>query len=138
MDKISKKEAARHLEDDAKEGMYFYEVASDSTKKVLGPRISSLEMGSKALLLEAKEEELRQSVMELFEKRGVKPDNIEEYAWPGMFATTSGPNGGIGGAAITYYQIKGYCDQASGSGVLLCCGKIKFVKRFQPLMSWNE
>lgn len=54
-------------------------------------------------------------------------DDLSYYSFPKIYGSTSGPFGGIGGAAMTTFQIEAYSD-----GIITCyyCGNrfIKLVK----------
>lgn len=53
-------------------------------------------------------------------------DDLEVYTWPETFGSTAGPHGGIGGQAISTFQVWGFYnsawDKQSWGGVLYCSG----------------
>ena len=60
-------------------------------------------------------------------------DELEYWAWPQVFGSTTGPFGGIGGQAMTTFTIEAWAD--GSHAVLFCCGKpIKVTDKFQPEM----
>lgn len=64
---------------------------------------------------------------------GVASDDVDYYAWPQTFGSTSGPFGGIGGQTISCFTIEAYAF--AGDAVLFCNGKrLRRVNNFNPLM----
>jgi hypothetical protein len=65
------------------------------------------------------------------------PENLEYWAWPQVFASTSGPfrrPGGISGSAMTRYTIEAWHD-GGGAAVLFCNGRVlKLTREFAPQM----
>ena len=63
-------------------------------------------------------------------------NNLEYYAWPEVFGTTSGPFYGIGGASMSTFTIEAWVNESTGECIYFCLGKVlgkreKFVARFQ-------
>ena len=54
------------------------------------------------------------------DRAGVTPEDVQWWSWPELFATTSGPGGGFGGAAITEFQV--YAFNAYGKRMKYCAG----------------
>lgn len=46
------------------------------------------------------------------------PEATEWVSWPETFASTAGPHGGIGGQAITAFQVYGF---RGGNHAMMCC-----------------
>jgi hypothetical protein len=65
------------------------------------------------------------------------PENLEYWAWPQVFASTSGPFrrlGGISGSAMTRFTIEALHD-GGGVAVLFCNGQVlKLTRAFVPQM----
>ena len=57
--------------------------------------------------------------------------NLEYYAWPQTFGSTSGPFRGIGGQAMSTFTIEAWAD--ASTAFIFCNGrKVKIVDNFQP------
>lgn len=61
----------------------------------------------------------------------VEPAELSMLAWPQVFGSTAGPHGGIGGAAMTTFQVLAFVG-ADGQGILWCDGVWK------PWVSRNQ
>jgi hypothetical protein len=57
-------------------------------------------------------------IAKFVEMTGEHPDAVEWIAWPEVFSSTSGPHGGIGGQAITAFQVYGF---RGGNHAMMCC-----------------
>lgn len=60
--------------------------------------------------------------------------DLEWFSWPEMFASTAGPHGGIGGQALTTFQVFAF-DNGLGDRVKCCAGVWKTWDG-QPLSRW--
>lgn len=49
-------------------------------------------------------------------------NQLEFYSWPECFASTSGPHGGIGGSALTNFQVFGFRSKITEKGCKCCSG----------------
>ena len=66
----------------------------------------------------------------------VRPEDLEYYSFPQSFGSTAGPFGGIGGQAITSFQIEVFTHQYGGYGAVIFCGGRfwKWIEKFTPNM----
>lgn len=63
--------------------------------------------------------------------------DLDIYCWPEMFASTSGPHGGIAGNQLTKFTVWAFVDQF-GLSAIECEGTWKFIKKdFKPCMKVN-
>lgn len=60
-------------------------------------------------------------LIEVAKREGCYPGDILWYSWPQSFASTSGPRGGIGGCAITSFQVFAF-DPPTGKRQKYCAG----------------
>lgn len=51
-----------------------------------------------------------------------RSDELEMFSWPESFGNTSGPHGGIGGTAITQFQVYAFRCGSSKAGIKYCSG----------------
>jgi len=65
-------------------------------------------------------------VLEMMEKKGIKYFDVDYYAFPETFGSTSGPCGGIGGCSMTTFTVEAYVFNGTGPTVYVCSGKYKF------------
>lgn len=54
----------------------------------------------------------------------VRPEDLGYYSWPEAFGSTAGPFGGIGGQAITTFQVEAFHLDDTGEAVLYCNGRL--------------
>ena len=75
---------------------------------------------------------MQEKILQVFAANGVQAceEEIDYYAWPQVFGNTAGPNGGIGGDAMTTFTVNAF--HYNGTAVLLCGNKCKFIERFKP------
>lgn len=66
------------------------------------------------------EHELQALLIEAARLLGCSVDELEWWSWPQVFGSTSGPRGGIGGQAMTAFQVFGFSD--GGNAVKYCGG----------------
>ena len=57
---------------------------------------------------------------EAAEKLDTETQFISWYSWPETFGSTAGPRGGIGGQAMTTFQVHGFIGQEKA--LMWCCG----------------
>lgn len=74
-------------------------------------------------------------IMEAATKLGCQPHEVDWWSWPEVFGSTSGPRNGIGGQALTTFQVFGF-EGPDGKQILCCAGIWKLWRRF-PEMSWK-
>jgi hypothetical protein len=74
-----------------------------------------------------------QSVIDKFKEKGIVPYKLEFYSYPCMFGSTAGPFGGIGGAAMSNFQVQAYVSDEGT--VYKCRDLLKFSKKAFNL-SW--
>lgn len=73
-------------------------------------------------------------------KMGCHAEDIRWWSWPETFSSTAGPRAGVGGQAITWFQVYGF--ECAGfpvdlDAVLYCAGKWRRWER--PLeMRWHR
>ena len=61
-------------------------------------------------------------------------DNLEYWAWPTVFGSTTGPFAGVGGQAMSTFTLEAWHDTWTGKAVIFCQGKIlRVVERFEPM-----
>lgn len=58
---------------------------------------------------------------EAAERLETTAERLSMWAWPQVFGSTSGPHGGIGGAAMTRFQVLGF-EADDGQAILWCDG----------------
>ena len=63
-----------------------------------------------------------QKILDILEKRGVKYFDIEYFAWPQTFGTTTGPCGGIGGCAMSSFTVEVWVCDGYGPTIYVCNG----------------
>jgi hypothetical protein len=72
-----------------------------------------------------------QVIIDELNNRGIDPFDVDYYAWPETFGSTTGPHKGIGGATMTAFTIEAWV--APEGTLYYCSGKIKFVEgKFEP------
>ena len=83
-----------------------------------------------------------QEVIDILKERKVEYFNINYYAWPETFCSTSGPRGGIGGCAMTNFTIEAWVCDDCGPTVFTCAGMYCFDNsRFEPfknIKQWSK
>ena len=66
-------------------------------------------------------------VIDIFKRAGIDCYDFDYYAFPEVFGSTSGPCGGIGGAAMSIFTVEAYvCGDVAT--VYVCAGKFKLRK----------
>ena len=82
--------------------------------------------------------ETQEKILHIFEVNGIQviESELDYYAWPQLFGSTAGPNGGMGGCAMTTFTVHAfvYDDEAA---VLACSRQIRFVEKFKPFMRFK-
>lgn len=78
--------------------------------------------------------QVKQISEEAASKLGADVDELFMYAWPELFASTSGPRGGLGGAAMTWFQVLAFKAE-NGQGLMWCGGMWKDWN--SEVQSWN-
>lgn len=73
------------------------------------------------------QKEIPKEVIDIFNKLGIDCYDYDYYAFPEIFGSTSGPRGGIGGAAMSKFTVDAYVVHRIGT-VYSCNGKYKFRK----------
>lgn len=73
------------------------------------------------------QKETPKEVLDIFKRAGIESEYIDYYAFPEMFGSTSGPHGGIGGAAMSMFTVEAYVCQDIAT-VYVCSGKYKLRK----------
>lgn len=69
---------------------------------------------------------------------GVNTHDLNYCVFSKIYGSTSGPFGGIGGAAMTPFQLDAFYDQVSGEACIFCGDQfIKKVKNFQISVVWK-
>lgn len=63
-------------------------------------------------------------VTDLANKHGVDHRDIQWYAWPQMFGSTAGPGSGVGGRAMTTFQVVAF-ELPDGQMLKFCAGHWK-------------
>ena len=64
------------------------------------------------------------------------PDRLEFHGWTETFSSTSGPCGGIGGQAMTSFDVIAFVCPLSGKAILFCSNVWKKVNKFNN--SWHH
>jgi hypothetical protein len=64
------------------------------------------------------------------------PSQMTMYSWPITFGSSCGPNGGMGGQAITSFQC--YVFEGNNACVAFCGNKIRMVKSFRVGQAWED
>ena len=81
--------------------------------------------------------EIQDKILNTFKSNGVQiiESEIDYYAWPQLFGSTAGPNGGWGGSAMTTFTVHAfvYNDEVA---VLVCSRQIRFVEKFKFFMKF--
>ncbi len=67
-----------------------------------------------------------EDVVDLLRKNNVRYFELDYYAFPQTFGSTSGPHGGMGGQAISTFTVEAYVCEGTGPTVYTCAGKLKF------------
>ena len=62
---------------------------------------------------------------------GYPKERLEFFGWSQTFSSTSGPNGGIGGQAMTRFDVIAFLDITSGRAVMFCSNVYKKVDKFE-------
>ena len=62
---------------------------------------------------------------------GYPIERLEFHGWTQTFSSTAGPSGGIGGQAMTPFDVICFLDQISHRGVMFCSDEYK-VKQCRP------
>jgi hypothetical protein len=65
-------------------------------------------------------------------------DDLEYYAYPQSFSSTSGPSKGPGGQAFTNFTIHAFYDSVTGNAVLYCAGHYQICEEWTPFTRWKE
>ena len=73
------------------------------------------------------QKEMPKEVIDIFKREGIDCYNFDYYAFPEIFSSTSGPHGGIGGAAMSKFTVEAYVHEDVAT-VYVCSGKFKFKK----------
>jgi len=71
--------------------------------------------------------ETPKEVIEIFKRVGIECNDFDYYKFTQMFGSTSGPHGGIGGAAMTEFDVEAYVYEDVAT-VYVCSGKLKLRK----------
>jgi len=72
------------------------------------------------------------------EELNCNENELEYWAWPQVYGSTTGPFGGLGGQALTTFTIEAWHNGA-GKAVLFCQGKrLRTTAVFEPLMWVGE
>jgi len=77
-------------------------------------------------------DDLMKLVVERFRRLGSarsSEDSIQWWSWPEVFPSTSGPGGGIGGQAMTTFQVFGFRCDHHRDGLLYCGGHWRLWRR---------
>ena len=53
---------------------------------------------------------------------GTEPHYVEWYSWPTVFGSTAGPGRGVGGQAITAFQVLAFREVGTLEGLKWCAG----------------
>ena len=82
-------------------------------------------------------DQIQKEIAEVFDKNGIEviESELNYFAWPQLFGSTSGPKGGIGGCALTTMTVHAF--EYAGAAVLVCSGILLFTDRFKPLMRFK-
>jgi len=76
-------------------------------------------------------------IEQALENLSCKLDALEWWSWPEVFGSTAGPRGGIGGQTVTTFQVFGFWDDASDTGILYCSGFWRPWRNF-PQLRWQR
>jgi len=69
---------------------------------------------------------------DVVELLGGNPEDLEYWAWPHVFGSTTGPFGGIGGQTLTTFTVEAWHD-GTGKAVLFSNGRVfKVTDKFIP------
>lgn len=72
-------------------------------------------------------------VKKMFELKNIEYIDIDYYAWPQTFSSTSGPRNSIGGCAMTTFTIEAYVCDGKGPTIYICNGMYFYeYERFNP------
>jgi hypothetical protein len=79
-------------------------------------------------------EELVELYRKVFPEQNASVEELEYYAWPEVFASTSGPYGGIGGAMMTTYTVEALYNGLTGTTLYVCANTYQKSRGpFKPL-----
>lgn len=67
-----------------------------------------------------------EEVRHILAARNVQFIDIDYYAWPQIFSSTSGPRGGWGGCAMSTFTVEAWVCDSSGPTIYTCCGMYSF------------
>lgn len=65
-------------------------------------------------------------------------EGIEYHVWPETFASTAGPRGGIGGCAMTTFEVIGFVSTETMLGVMFCNGEWRDWDGVTRAWRWEE
>ena len=72
-------------------------------------------------------------INKIFNNRKVQFMDIDYYAYPQTFGSTSGPCGGMGGNSISTFTVEAYVCDSVGPTIFVCCGMYMFDdSKFKP------
>jgi hypothetical protein len=72
-------------------------------------------------------------VHDIFKKKNIQYYDLSYFAWPQVFGSTTGPNGGIGGQAMSSFTIEAFVANENGPTVYACSNQYCFEdKQFVP------
>lgn len=75
-----------------------------------------------------------EEVLKILKQNKVEYLELNYYAWPQMFSSTTGPCGGMGGQVMSTFTIEAWVCDASGPTVFTCAGMYSFEdEKFWPL-----
>lgn len=77
--------------------------------------------------------------MRMYAEEQLEPiDGLEFFGWTEVFASTSGPSGGIGGCMMTPFDVIAFIDNNTRKAILFCGNNYKF-KTIKPneTMRWQ-
>lgn len=63
-----------------------------------------------------------EEVLNILKRHVIDPDSLSYYAWPELFSSTAGPQGGIGGQAMSTFTIEAWLCEPAGPTVFTCAG----------------
>jgi hypothetical protein len=78
-------------------------------------------------------DEMLELYRKVFPEQNASAEQLEYFAWPELFCSTSGPYGGIGGAVMTTFTVEAFYNGVYGTTLYVCLSTYqKGTTKFEP------